>query len=119
MCFLSLSAKDGEGTTFIFLGGLVVTFGLLIVRRFCDEPEELLFLFEELRFFELLELELRELVAVEVVDFGFFLLTSEEDDDFLVVAFNKSCVHVSVFQTLINGIGSTIIPNPQVDSVPF
>ena len=87
MCFLSLSAKDGEGTTFIFLGGLVVTFGLLIVRRFCDEPEELLFLFEELRFFELLELELRELVAVEVVDFGFFLLTSEEDDDFLVVDF--------------------------------
>mgnify|MGYP001800843194 FL=1 len=87
MCFLSLSAKDGEGTTFIFLGGLVVTFGLLIVRRFCDEPEELLFLLEELRFFELLELELRELVAVEVVDFGFFLLTSEDDDDFLVVDF--------------------------------
>ena len=42
-----------------------------------------------------------------------------DNDDFLVVAFNKSCVHVSVFQTLINGIGSTIIPNTQVDSVPF
>ncbi|MEM6403547.1 MAG: hypothetical protein AAF757_25520, partial [Cyanobacteria bacterium P01_D01_bin.116] len=58
LTFLSLSTKEGEGTT--FLGGLEVTFGFLIVRRLCDEPEELLFLFlfEELRCVELLDVEL-------------------------------------------------------------
>lgn len=84
LTLLSLSTKDGEGTT--FLGGLEVTFGLLIVLLLLDEPEELLFLFlfEELRFVELLEL-----VAVEVVDVDFFLFTPEEleDDDFVVVDF--------------------------------
>ena len=49
--FLSLSTKDGEGTT--FLGGVTLVLGLVVVlRRLCDAPEELLLLFGDLRFLD-------------------------------------------------------------------
>ncbi len=49
LTFLSLSTKDGEGT--IFLGGVEVVLGLvLLLRCVCDAPEELLLLFDELPF---------------------------------------------------------------------
>jgi hypothetical protein len=45
LTFLSLSTKDGEGTT--FLGGVAFVLGLVVVLRcLCDAPEELLLGFD-------------------------------------------------------------------------
>ena len=55
LTFLSLSTKDGEGTT--FLGGVEVVLGwVLVLPCVCDAPEELLLLFG-LRFVDWLEFD--------------------------------------------------------------